>query len=54
MRTRSESARSTPVSWSLRSAADQRVQVLISADFMYYYAKAVVSGNAMTMPATQV
>jgi len=29
-------------------------QVLVSADFMYYYAKAVVSGNAMTMPATQV
>jgi len=29
-------------------------QVLISADFMYYYVKALISGNAMTMPATQV
>ena len=38
----------------LRGTADQRLQVLISADFMYYYVKALVSGNAMTMPATQV
>jgi len=29
-------------------------QVLISADFMYYYVKALLSGRAMTMPATQV
>ena len=35
-------------------AADPRVQVLISADFMYYYVKALISGRAMTMPATQV
>jgi len=29
-------------------------QVLISADFMYYYVKALMSGRAMSMPVTQV